>query len=63
MDVPSNQGCALQASRQTEEASRQPDAWKSSVNIGSGDQVLTGTEQAVSLVYLPQQLLAHVTFG
>lgn len=31
-----------------------PDAWKSSVNIGSGYQVPTSTEQAGRLVCLPQ---------
>lgn len=31
-----------------------PDAWKSSVNIGSGYQVPTSTEKAGRLVCLPQ---------
>lgn len=39
-----------------------PDAWKSTVNVGSGDQVPTGTEQTAKLVYLLQQPLAPVTF-
>lgn len=39
-----------------------PDAWKSTVNVGSRDQVPTGSAQTGKLVYLPQQPLAHVTF-
>lgn len=40
-----------------------PDAWTSSVNLGSGNQIPTCMEQAGRLVCLPQQLLAHSACG